>query len=145
MKNIGKWIFSTLKNDSTIQTATGYTSSDPRIYYHYPPENITLSSTYPAYMVYFLLGSGMLGSDAIWALQRPDEIYQISIFSYVKGTTETIFERIDTLLNENLSSSITGWKVRRIYRNNQMDLYEEEDHIFHKMLEYTFSGILVSS
>lgn len=145
MENIAKWIFSTLKDDTTLQGLTGYTSSDPRIYYFHPPKAMTLNATYPAYLIYFLLGSGELPSDAVWQKQVPDETYQISIFSLVKDTVENIFTRVDALLGENLSASITNWKIRRIYRNTQIDLYEKEDHIYHKMLEYTFHGILDSS
>lgn len=151
MKEISKWIYSTLSADTTLQGYTGYTASDPRVYYFYPPSNITLNSTYPAYIIFFLLGSGSLPSDAVWALQRPDEVYQVGIYAKRltdgtgKTTLENCFERIDALLHENLSSTITGWKVRRIYRSAQIDQYESQDHVYIKILEYTFHEILVSA
>jgi hypothetical protein len=112
------------------------------VYFHFPPvESRDKIGASEGVISFYLPSSGSLSGNVVWALAVPDETYSIDIFSRSKSVVEDIVERIDALLNENLSSSITGWKVRRIHRVNQMDLPISEDHIMHKHLEYEFSGI----
>ncbi|MFW9872368.1 MAG: hypothetical protein ACFFG0_04640 [Candidatus Thorarchaeota archaeon] len=141
MLNIDKWIYSIAKADSTLLTLIGGTATDPRIYEVYPPKSLLpLSSTYPAYITYGLAPSGG-GYGDVYQIQVPDEIYEFHIFANTKAKMNTVFERIDTLFNKIFNASITGWIVRRIYRTYQGEIHESDDHLYHKVLEYTFEGI----
>ncbi|GAF68155.1 unnamed protein product [marine sediment metagenome] len=144
MKAIAEWLYATLKGSDDLLTYTGGTSTNPRMFYFYPPENVIYSAT-NASISYFLLTSSALPTEPIYAIQRPDETYQISIFSKSKAVCENCLTTIDSLLNRKFNAAPTGWKIRNIHRTAQRDLYEQEDHIFHKMLEYTFYGIYVKS
>lgn len=147
MKTIDKWVYSTLKDDATLLGYTGGSESDPRVYAdHIPVELFTkFSGIIGAAVSYYLSGGGGHSLGVIYALSVPDEIYSIDIYSRSKSVMNNCFERINTMLNEELQASITGWKVQRISRVAQIDLYISDDHIRHKHLEYLFAGILDAS
>lgn len=147
MKAIAEWLYSTLADDTTLRTYLGGSASDPRVYFYFPTaENINkLTDTAGAIVTYYEIDSGGLFGDVIWALQEPDELYAVDVWSKVKSVMENAFERIDALLNEELQPSITGWKVARIHRVDKKDIPEPEDHMFRKHLEYNFHRILDAS
>jgi hypothetical protein len=147
MKTIDEWVYSTLKNDATLLGYTGGSESDPRVYAaHIPVELFTkFTGVTGAAVSYYLSGGGGFSLGPIWALQEPDERYSIDIYSRSKSVVASCFERIDAMLNEELQASIIGWKVLRISRVAQIDLYLSDDHIRHKHLEYLFAGILDAS
>lgn len=142
MKNIDRWIYSTLTGDSTLVSLLDGDEDDPRIYTAYPPKSISLSEDgSDAYIIYMLIASGEIGLDAVFRMQRPDEVYQISIFSKSKNRRDNVFERVDALLNRIHDADITGWIVRWIRRVGQREIYEVDDHIYHKALDYRMEGI----
>lgn len=143
MKNIDRWIYSTMTDDSTLMAYIGGTSSDPRVYYAYPPKSITLSDT-NAYLIYFFVASGEIPADAAFRVERPAELYQISIFTKDKNLMNTIHERVDVLFNRIHDATISGWKVRHIHRVSAREAYLGEDHIYQKMLDYRFDGVWIS-
>jgi len=147
MKNIDKWVYSTLASDATLLTYTGGSASDPRVYEtHIPVEIFTkFTGTTGAVLSYRLSGGGGHSLPIIYALSKPDEIYSIDIYSRSKSVMDNCFERVDTLLNEELQASITGWKVRRVKRIVQFNTYISDDHMRQKHLEYLVAGILDAS
>lgn len=147
MKEISKWIYSTLSEDATLLGYTGGDADDPRVYFQHIPVEVfnKFTGTTGCVVSFYLMSSGGFEFGPIWALQKPDESYAVDIYARSKSVLENAFERIDALLNEETQPSITDWQVKRIRRLMQADLYEPEDHIHHKHLEYKFIGILDAS
>jgi len=147
MKTIDEWVYSTLAADTTLLGYTGGSASDPRVYANHIPVEIfkKFTGVTGAAVSYYLSGGGGHSLGQIFQLSKPDERYSIDIYSRSKSVMNNCFERIDTILNEELQASITGWKVHRIKRIVQLDLYISDDHIRHKHLEYLFAGILDAS
>jgi hypothetical protein len=147
ISTIEDWVYSTLIADSTLLTAIGGNSTTPRVYYYYPPVEAwgCLTEASGALISYYLGSSGGISGNVVWAVQKPDETVMIDIYSYVKSVINLAFNRIDVLLNENLSSSITGWKIWRIHRVNKVDMYDPDAHFYNRHIEYRFSGMLDAS
>lgn len=141
---IETWIYTQL-TDSILLAAIGGTTNVPRSYYYFPPvEAFALIDEAQGAIISYYLGSsgGQGGEGIIWAKQVPDEIAMIDIYSYVKTTLESAFNRIDALFNEQLQAVITGWKIFRIHRVNKVDMHDPQNHIYHRHLEYRFHGII---
>lgn len=148
ISTIEDWIKDQMEDDSTLLTAIGGTSSTTRVYYWHPPvEAWNLIDESQGAIISYRMGAGGAqgGVEIVWAVQKPDEIGIIDIYSYVKTTLESAFNRIDALFDEQLQADITDWKVRRIHRTNKQDIYGNDSHIYHRHLEYRFHGLLDAS
>lgn len=146
LEKIDEWLYDLLKDNATLQGYTGYTASDPRIYWFWPDLDMAETiGTSGAYITYYRQTiDSLAGNDVIWALQKGDCIYSIDIFSRSDTTLDNCFNKIDDLLDEKMNvTDITGWKVFRIHRLAGGGLLgRDEDKIFHAHYKYRFSGIL---
>ena len=79
MNEIEDGIYDILEADVTIQGYTGWVSGgDTRIYHEEPPEQITVNSTYPAYVTMgFSAPSPFLMSEYVQPAQYPDEVVEL--------------------------------------------------------------------
>jgi hypothetical protein len=145
-ETIKKWIYSTLKDDSALQTITGYTASVPMIYYRgEAPDNIKDSlTTSNCYLTYFLVTDTPMPDDG-GEIQIPDLSYQIDIWGKVPSVLESAFRRVDALLNKIYAPTILGYYVTSIHRIMQRDLGPDVDRVHNKLLEYKFYDIYEES
>lgn len=145
-ETIKKWLYSELKDDSDLQTITGYTSANPMIYFrNEAPDNINNSlTTTNCYLTFFLVTDTPILDDAA-EIQIPDLTYQIDIWGKTPSVIESAFRRVDAKLNKIINPTISGYWVDSIHRISQGDLYYEDDRIHNKTLEYQFQNIYEES
>ena len=148
MNNFEDYIKDTLEADTTLLGYIGGTSSKTRIFDQYIPIEVfaRFTNTAGGAISYRLMPSGgyALGVP-IYQLQKPDELYAIDIYSRSKTIIKNCFEQIDSTFHAELQASITGWKVFRIRRVQQSDIFDIKDKMYQRHLEYLFSGILDAS
>ncbi|OGS40465.1 MAG: hypothetical protein A3K77_00510 [Euryarchaeota archaeon RBG_13_31_8] len=146
LEKIDEWVYSTLKDNATLQGYTGYTAADPRIYYFWPDIDIDdLLSTSDACIVFFKELEGELaGNNITWALQKGDCVYAVNILSRSIATCDNCKNIIDQLLDERLNiTDITGWEVQRFHRLAGGGLVGRNDaNVYHYHYKYRASEIL---
>jgi hypothetical protein len=74
LEKIDQWLYALLRDSTTLQGYTGYTATDPRIYWFWPDLDMsaTIGST-GAYITYYRKHQdGLGGDDVAWALQKGD-------------------------------------------------------------------------
>jgi hypothetical protein len=101
MREIREYIFDTLVADPTVQTLTGYTASDNRIYLDWPPDEVVLNSTYPSYISYGF--PGVIPIDLtvyVEAAQRDDLLLDINEWALTPDTRDSLGYRIETLFKD---------------------------------------------
>lgn len=110
MDEIKQYVYNLLKNDATMQSYTGYTASDPRIYEWFPAIDPTLSSTLPGYIVYRAVS---YGRPAIYVdrAQEGDIFLHFDILTYNSDTKGLISRRILYLCDHYGAFSTTNFRV----------------------------------
>lgn len=130
MLDIKKVIYPTLRDDSTLRTLTGYTSADPRIYFAWIPKSIIVDSSKPAYITYYQ-SSGMKTS---W--DREEELYSFVVYSLSPETNESILNRMDLLLHNQILTGSTDNHLVNLRRIAQFDTYDEAQMQYMKSITY---------
>jgi len=110
MVELKDYIYSLLKADATIQSLTGYTASDSRIYPAYPPKEVVVNSTYPGYIVFRLVGYGR-GSEYVDRAEKGDMYLHLDIYGLTYRTAENIAVRVNDLLDLYGPFSTTNYRV----------------------------------
>lgn len=145
-----KWLWNKLRSDSTLLGYTGGSASDTRVYHaHFPVERRATIGTTEAIITYSPSGiSPLYGDDIVDAIQVPDETYSIDIFSRSKNTIRNCADRIHVLLeNDKLMFRVSDdgtnyFSIKKVRLIAKEDFWEEDDHIFHRHLKYSFEKIL---
>ena len=151
MKEIRKHLYALLENDTTIQSYTGWSASDPRIYLIWPPEEIELITTTPAKIAinYSELGSIPSGEN-VEGVQYPDGFFMVDVFATTPDLRDDIVERIETLFKRSNYSDlefITGnYRVMRVERDakdNSVELHPGTNKIdsFRTHMRFHLHGI----
>lgn len=98
MDEIKKAYYDLLKNDATLQGLTGYTASDPRIYEWFPPMDVPLSATYPAFILYRVANYGRSRSYVDRA-ELGDIFLHLDIYARDSDTKGNVALRIRNILD----------------------------------------------
>lgn len=134
MKDIKEAIYQTLRDDAVLQGMLGYSPQDPRIYYFYPPEEIELSDSKPAYITYYELMAPPP------YLEREEELYCIDIWGREMGLNEDIFQRVDALLHRKTLLFTNHYNLVTL-RELKRDLFEADRGVYHKVIHYRVVSI----
>ncbi|MCD6451252.1 MAG: hypothetical protein J7L64_02635 [Acidobacteria bacterium] len=129
MKEIKEAIYGKLVADETLRVLLGASAEDPRIYYYFPPGEIGLSSSAPAYITYYELSS------ASPFIEREEEVYAIDIWACTLSVLEDVFSRVDGLLNRRFLSLPSYYHLLTV-REFKRDLFEPERGLYHKVVHY---------
>jgi len=121
MDEIKEHIVGILKNDATLQSYTGYTASDPRIYEWYPAFTPTLNTTYPGYIVYRTASWGR-PSEYVDRAQKGDIFMHFDVMAYDSDHKGYISRRIDDLLDLYGSFSTTNYRVLQLQIEEDFEL-----------------------
>jgi hypothetical protein len=114
--DIAQLLIATLRNDAAIQTLTGATAADSRVYAYYEPDanvndwsagDTQLEANRPAYLTMALLSRPNPGTGAVVS-----PVYSFAIWGRVKDTVASIYARVEALLHKQRLSTGTS---RTIY------------------------------
>ena len=130
MLDIKKVIYPKLRDDSTLQGLTGYTASDPRIYFAWIPKSVIIDSSKPAYIVYYQSS----GNKTSW--DREEELYSFTLYSRSPDLNESIFNRMDALLHNQVLTGATDNHLVNLRRIMQFDTYEDDQLLYMKSITY---------
>lgn len=111
MRELNALIYSSLKDDSTIQTLVGYSITDPRVYKSKTPIKIQVTESKPAYIVYYKMGSSKV-YNKIELAQKNDYTYGLEIFAKRDVTVDEIAQYIENTLFNEKQFSTTSYLVR---------------------------------
>ena len=110
MKEIREYVFDTLEADPAIQGFTGYTASDKRIYLAWPPEDVELTSSLPAYMTYKLAISPLDQVEYVEDAQEDDILIELNVWANDPDIRDQLAERIGILFKDH-SFYTTSFRV----------------------------------
>ena len=124
MKEIREYIFDRLVADPTIRGLTGYTADDKRIYLEWPPNQIALGPTFPAYITYNLMKPSPLNSfEEVEVTQQLDIIIEMNVWTTDPDTKDDVGERI-TVLFKDLSFTTTSYIGLHVKKESEEDMTE---------------------
>lgn len=129
MDQVENKLYTTLRDDATIKGLTGYTTSDVRVYPAFEDEEHKITATRPAYITYHKV------ADTPSFMDLENEIYQIDIYSESHATNISIYNRIDTLLNDQTISPASG-TVSKIHRETNKPLWDDNRKLKRYMIQY---------
>jgi len=132
MNELEDKIYDMLEADVTIQGYTGWVSGgDTRVYHEWPPEQIAVNATFPAYITLgFQAPTPILMSEYVQNAQYPDEIAEINVFANTPLLRGQIAERIMVLfwVSNNTFIDLTSFIVMRVLQEaaiNGTEILEE--------------------
>lgn len=99
MKELNALVFTQIRDNSTFQSYTGATATDPRIYYARTPVKHTVSDTKDSYAVFYLSGTTDPGN-RIWNAGRNDHTYIVEVYSKKVDTLSTILQTLEALFRD---------------------------------------------
>lgn len=121
MKEIREAIYDRMEQDTIIQGHTGYTAADTRIYLEFPPEDIAVNVTIPAYITYVLSKPTPIDlARYVEDVQRLDIIVEINVWANHPDTADDMAERITNRFRDR------EWLTTN-YRALKTDKESEED------------------
>jgi len=110
MKEFREAVFDLLQADAELQTITGYTVADERIYLEYPPERVALDATYPVYLTYKMSQPGMIAmSEFTDGVQEPEVVVEIDVWALTAISRDDAAERITELFRQR-HWDLTSWR-----------------------------------
>lgn len=133
MQDIKEAISTTIRDDATVRTLTGYTSSDPRVYYAWQPRTYIINNLKPAYITFYI----PTGSYDDW--NREQEIYTINIYSENPNTNDSILKRLDKLLHNQILTDTQDNYITNSVRITQNDSYDDEQLVYIKSLNFQYT------
>ena len=128
MNELEDKVYDILEADATIRGYTGWVSGgDTRIKHDWPPEQVTMNSTYPAYitMQFSAPGPIPMGEYVQWC-QYPDEIAELNVWANTALLRGQIAERIMVLfwVNKNTEIDLTSFIVKRVMQESAINMTE---------------------
>lgn len=154
MNELEDKIFDMLRGDVTLQGYTGYTGMAPggdnRIYHEWPPEQITVNASFPAYITLgFQAPGAILMSEYVQNAQYPDEIAEISVWANSALLRGQMAERIMEIfwVNNNTFIDLTSFIVMRVLQEaaiNGTEILEEgtrQISVWGKFMRFRFGPI----
>jgi hypothetical protein len=139
MRDLNKLIYNTIKGDATYVGLTGATASDPRIYKLRTPAKITVSTSYPAYSVYGVMGSA---KPAVWVLgaQKNNYAYRLEVFSIEDTRLAEVCECLETLFQDKHYET-TNYIVGYVYATRGVVTFEEPRRLYTETMVLHFENI----
>ena len=152
MKEIRKFLYSKIEDDTIIQGYTGYTISDPRVYLIWPPENIKLTVGTPAKIAVNYTEPGAIFSTGgqVEGAQYPDGFFSANVWATTPDLRDNIVERIEKLFQldnySDLYFSTTHYKVqgvKRIGKDNDVEIHPGTQKIegYRTYLQFHIRGV----
>lgn len=128
MNELEDKIYDILEADATIQGYTGWVSGgDTRIYHDWPPEQVLVNSTYPAYIIMdFSAPAPILMGEYVQPAQYPDEVAELNILANSALLRGQIADRIMVLfwVNKNTFIDLASFIVMRVMQESAMNIPE---------------------
>jgi hypothetical protein len=113
MKELKDYIIQVVANDAIIQSITGWTADDQRVYEWYPAFDPTFTTTYPAFLIYRVLGYGR-GPEFVDRAEVGDRFFHFDIFAMDSDKTSDIAEQLANLLDLYGPFETSSYKVENV-------------------------------
>lgn len=113
MKEIRQLIFSVISNDAGFLSLVGGEASDPRIYWQYAHQRVSITDTKPAYAEFYRSGTVRLAVKVNIA-QKDDQVYVVEICGKTPDLCDDVADMIVELFREK-SFSTSSYNVLYTY------------------------------
>jgi len=124
MKEIRDAFYNLLEADAGIQSMTGHTVSDTRIYEDSPPKDIAMDVTFPAYMTYKWMAPGGITPDSyVQKAQYSDEVCERNVYAKTSALRDQLAERIGLILKDKTWNT-TSYRVLTTDQEGAEDIQE---------------------
>ena len=140
MNELEDKVYDILADDPTIRGYTGWVlGGDQRVYHGWPPEQVIVNDTYPAYITMEFLAPGpMLMDEYVQPCQYPDEVADLNVWANSALLRGQMAERIMLLfwssaplpavVDTDTEIDLTSFVVKRVVQEsaaNMTELLEE--------------------
>lgn len=139
MRELNQLLFETVKDDSTYQTKTGATSTDPRFYKDHPPVKNPITNTKTAYGVYRHQGAIKPGI-YVDGLERNEHVYTLEIFAKKSTIRDEICDFIELLFDDKQFQT-TNYDVKYTSATEGAVGFNEELKLFTKTMTVHFRKV----
>lgn len=143
MKDIKKLIYGIVTGDATFISLTGATANDKRLYYQFPPEEISESNPW---CTYFFTTSGIVGAE-IGDVQVPDIILTVDIWGKDSDEVDQVFDQLIILINRRYGENSDNHRIVLMKFDGFNDIVEDEpemESVYHKNTRWNLGWILES-
>lgn len=140
MNEIKESIYLTVINDATFISLTGSTSSDRRLYFFFPPKQVSENLPWVTYK----FSSGGIDPDEIGCQQIPDRVLNFDIFSIDAELISDVFTRFKELFDKQ-ELNTTSYRIMIVRYQADNDLVERRDNLstlYHKNVTFNMSTVL---
>ncbi len=128
MNELEDEIYDILEADTTIRGYTGWVlGGDQRIYHDWPPEQVAVNGTYPAYITMGFSAPGPIPmGEYVQNAQYPDEVAELNVWANSGLLRGQIAERIMVLLwrDENTFIDLTSFIIMRTVQESAVNMTE---------------------
>jgi hypothetical protein len=135
VKELKNYIIQIVANDAVIQGITGWTADDPRVYEWFPGVDPAFNSTYPAYLIYRVIGHGR-GLEFVDRAEPGDLFFHFDILAMDSEKTSDIAEQLETLLDLYGPFETFSYKVGNVIRTENFEMPTEGESSSDRMLRY---------
>jgi len=129
-------IYELIRDDAMVKGYTGYTSIDPRVYKAWPKDEVDITSTKAAYIVYLFGAQGpQVGCNGE---QEGDRQIFIDVYARVEDTAELILEQIKALIKANQPFEDSGnYRACIVTSNGSTTVQDSARRLWHKAATFT--------
>ena len=128
-KDVPDAMYTTIRDDATVQVLTGADASDPRVYASHSRKDRVVDSTYKAFLTVDT------PTEPQPFLDRHDFPIQVSIFAVGRNRARDIEDRLDVIL-DGQALAATGWTDVWMVRGPTRSTYDSGRGVWQTDIEY---------
>ena len=113
MKEVRVLVFTVLKDDVTLKTLIGGTTDNPRIFWQWTPQRVSITETKQAYLTYYRSGV-VRNVNRVNIGGRDDQIYTVEIYAKTPDLADDIADQLVETFSEKKFST-TNYVVNYTY------------------------------